>query len=89
MQSKLGSLIEVALNTLIGFCISLVANAAILPMFGHGHPTLLNNLGMTAAFTALSLVRSYVLRRWFNYRITAAANRAAVALHHKGTNAST
>jgi hypothetical protein len=80
MQSRLGSLIEVVVNTIIGFVISFAANLVILPMFGHGSPSMANNLGMTAVFTVLSLLRSYVLRRWFNARITEASNRAAARL---------
>lgn len=79
MQTKLGSFIEVILNVLIGFIISFFANMLILPMFGHGHPTMLNNLGMTLAFTVLSVVRSYVLRRWFNAQI----HNTALTLAHK------
>lgn len=69
MQSKLCSLVEVLLNLLIGMVISFAANLVIMPAFGHGVPTFLNNLGMTVVFTLLSLVRSYALRRWFNAKL--------------------
>ncbi len=81
MQSRLESLIEVGANICIGFVISMFANMLILPMFGHGHPTFLNNLGMTAVFTVLSIVRGYVLRRWFNSRITNASRTVARVFH--------
>lgn len=81
MQSKLDSLIEVCINVAIGFVISFLANLLVLPAFGHGHPTMLNNLAMTTVFTVLSVVRGYVLRRWFNAKIANAAKY--LAGHHK------
>lgn len=68
---------ETLINVAIGFVISFGANLIILPMFGHGSPGFLNNLGMTAVFTVLSIVRGYVLRRWFNSMIVKAADRIA------------
>ena len=64
MQTRLGSVVEAVANTAIGYAISVVATLVFLPVFGvqvsAGQAT-----GISAAFTALSLVRSYVLRRLF------------------------
>lgn len=71
-QTHLGSIIEAWANIAVGFSINWCANLLILPLFGFqvtGSQAF--NIGLF--FTAISLVRSYVLRRVFN-RIK--------ALHH-------
>ncbi|HEY0853041.1 MAG TPA: hypothetical protein VGD96_24225 [Bradyrhizobium sp.] len=65
MQSKRGSLIEAAANTAIGYLVAVAANVVVLPMFGM-HPSVSQSFGIGAAFTVISLVRSYALRRFFN-----------------------
>lgn len=64
-QSRLGSLIEVALNILIGFTINWVANLWILPLYGF-HITGTQAFSMGLIFTVISVVRGYLLRRFFN-----------------------
>ena len=75
-QTRTASLIEACMNTAIGFVISLVLTAVVLPAYCHP-VTFGQNLQITAIFTLASIARSYVLRRWFNARIRAAAWRAA------------
>lgn len=65
MQSKLHSLIEAWVNIAIGFWINMVANYLVLPYFGF-NVTFGDAFGIGLIFTAISLVRSYVLRRMFN-----------------------
>jgi len=64
-QTKLGSFIEAWANIFVGFSINFFANMVILPWFGFkiGAGTAFE-IGLI--FTVISLVRSYVLRRWFN-----------------------
>jgi len=64
-QTKTGSLVEALANIAVGFSINWCANMAILPLFGF-HVTGGQAFGIGLIFTAISLVRSYVLRRWFN-----------------------
>lgn len=64
-QKPWHSVQEVLLNILIGYVIGVASGALIFPMFGVAM-TLSSNLGVTAAFSGVSLVRSYVLRRLFN-----------------------
>lgn len=78
-QTKLGSLIECLINIAIGFAINFGANLLILPLFGF-HITLANNLYMGLLYTVISVVRSYVVRRWFNAKLHAAAEAAASSL---------
>jgi hypothetical protein len=65
MQSKKESLKESLINTSLGFAISLAATFLVLPLFGiQSIP--LKNIGITICFTAISVLRSYLVRRYFN-----------------------
>lgn len=65
MQTKLGSFAEAWANIFVGFSINWFANMLVLPQFGF-HVTGAQAFGIGVIFTGISLVRSYVLRRWFN-----------------------
>lgn len=75
-QTRLGSLIEACLNTAIGAGINMIGQLVIFPAVGIDIP-FLTNLMIAAFFTVLSVARGYVLRRWFNGRLHAAAHRLA------------
>lgn len=65
MQTKLGSFVEACSNIAVGFSVNWCANMAILPLFGfHVTGGVAFEIGLW--FTAVSLARQYVLRRWFN-----------------------
>lgn len=74
-QTRLGSLIESLMNIVIGYGVALASQIVIFPLFDI-HISLSTNMWIGAWFTVISLVRSYVIRRWFNSRL----HRAAVAL---------
>ena len=75
-QTRMGSLIEACMNVLIGFVINMVANFVILPMVGF-HITPGQNVFIGVLYTIVSVARSYVIRRWFNARLHAAAQAIA------------
>jgi hypothetical protein len=75
-QSKLGSLIEVLFNIAIGVAINWVANLLILPLYGF-QITGGQAFSMGLLFTVISVIRSYIIRRWFNARLHLAADRLA------------
>lgn len=75
-QSRLESLIESLMNILIGYFVALASQLIIFPLMGI-HVPLHTNLVIGLWFTAVSLVRSYVIRRWFNKRLHNAAHRMA------------
>ncbi len=75
-QTRLGSFIEAWINVLIGFCINFVANILILPLIGF-QISVSQNLFIGVLYTIVSVARSYVIRRWFNARLHAAAQRLA------------
>lgn len=80
-QTRLGSFIESWVNVLIGFGINFVANLLILPAFGFTSLTVATNVYIGLIYTAVSVVRSYAVRRWFNARLHAAAMKLAGRLH--------
>lgn len=57
---------EAVANVGIGYLVALAATAIILPLFGH-RVSAQDAVGISAAFTIVSLVRSYILRRLFNW----------------------
>lgn len=66
MQSRRNSAIEAFVNVLIGYLVSVLANILILPMFGYD-VSLPDSFAIGAAFTVVSLLRSYAVRRFFNF----------------------
>ena len=77
-QTRVGSLIESLMNIAIGYFVALLSQLAIFPMFGI-HVSLSTNLWIGAWFTVISLIRSYIIRRWFNKRLHLAALAMAKA----------
>lgn len=66
MQSRLQSLTEAAANIAVGYTVAVVSQLLIFPWFGV-HLPLRDNLIIGLWFTVISLARSYLLRRGFNY----------------------
>jgi hypothetical protein len=81
-QSKRASLLESAVNILIGYGVAIAAQKAIFPLFGI-HISTADNVKVAALFTVVSLIRSYVLRRCFNWWHVSQAEPEKPAL--KGT----
>lgn len=75
-QSPRSAVIEAWMNILIGFSVNFAANYLILPLVG-AEFTASQNFWMGWIYTAISLVRQYAIRRWFNARLHAAAMRFA------------
>ena len=65
MQTKKQSLIESLTSTTIGIIIGIVLNLTILPVFGYP-VSLSDSLWISVIFTVISVIRSYIIRRWFN-----------------------
>ena len=63
-QSRLMSLAEVFANVAVGHGVAVVTQIFVFPLFGL-MATVGQNLSLGAIFTAVSLVRSYTLRRVF------------------------
>ena len=65
-QSKRMSLIESVLNVFLGFVIAVLAQYAIFPFFDV-YISFAEHLMMGGAFTVVSIIRSYYIRRFFNF----------------------
>lgn len=65
MQSRRMSMIEAVTNVLVGLVVSLLAQIVIFRLYDV-HVTFSQNVQITLFFTAVSVVRSYALRRFFN-----------------------
>ena len=65
MQTKRQSAIESLTSTTIGIIIGIVLNLTILPIFGYP-VSLSDSLWISVIFTIVSIIRSYIIRRWFN-----------------------
>ncbi|MCG9076328.1 DUF7220 family protein [Laribacter hongkongensis] len=63
-QSRLMSMVESPANVLVGYVVAVVTQMAVFPLFGLA-VTVTENLLIGLIFTAVSIVRSYALRRGF------------------------
>jgi hypothetical protein len=64
-QSRFMSGVETASNILVGYTIAVATQIIVFPLWGL-HATLSQNFGIGATFTAISVVRLYLIRRLFN-----------------------
>ena len=64
-QPRWQSWLEAIVNVLIGYGVALLSQVAIFPLFGIYVP-FSTNMAIGAAFTVISIVRSYLVRRGFN-----------------------
>ena len=64
-QTRVQSFIEANTNVFIGFIISYFTGLVIYPCFNVDvHPA--KNFGITLCFTVTSIIRQYIIRRYFN-----------------------
>ena len=72
MQSRLESLVEVLLNTVIGWLTAIITQIIVFPLFDI-HVSFSERIGISLIFTTIAIVRSYMIRRWFNKKLRLAA----------------
>lgn len=65
MQTKKHSFVESCVNVIVGYCVALLSQLLVFPMFDI-HVSLETNLYIGLWFTLISLIRSYLIRRFFN-----------------------
>jgi len=68
MQSKKHSIYESISNLIVGFIISMLSLYLIFPILNIESSTQQNFI-ITVYFTVISLIRSYVIRRFFNNKV--------------------
>lgn len=66
MQTRLGSFIEQAAQITIAYIVALLSQPIVFPLFDISL-SMLDNLGIAACFTLISLVRGYIVRRVFTH----------------------
>jgi len=66
MQTRFQSFIESLANIAIGYGVALGAQLLVFPLFSINIP-MSSNVAIGIIFTLVSLVRSYALRRFFNW----------------------
>jgi hypothetical protein len=78
-QSKVDSLMESLTNIAIGLAVSQAVNLVVIPLVMGVPISAGQNAALAACFTAVSLVRSYAIRRAFNGRSVWSAIRSRFA----------
>lgn len=78
-QTRLESLIEAVVNAAIGMGVGLASQLIIFYALGV-EVTVAQNMWMVVWFTAISIARSYIIRRWFNDRLRRSIKNIAHAL---------
>lgn len=63
-QSRRMSAVEAVVSTAIGYIVAVATQMVVFPIFGL-RVGVIENLGIGLAFTAVSIVRSYLVRRLF------------------------
>lgn len=63
-QTRIMSLIEAGVNVVVGFVLAVIAQLILFPVFGFA-VSVSQSFSIGAAFTGLSVLRSYALRRLF------------------------
>jgi hypothetical protein len=58
------SAVEAIVSTAIGYIVAVVTQMAVFPVFGL-QVGIIENLGIGLAFTVVSVIRSYLVRRLF------------------------
>lgn len=67
MQSKRESFMETITSVFIGWVIGVILNLTILPLFDY-NITVTDSLWVSLIFTVVSVIRSYMVRRFFNLK---------------------
>lgn len=65
-QTKRASMVEVLLNVSIGYGVALLSQIVVFPWFSI-HISISANIGIGLVFTVISIVRSFVVRRFFEF----------------------
>ena len=73
-QTKLESAVEVGINLFIGYWLAILTQIVVFSMKGI-ETTGFDNMEIAFYFTIVSLVRSYVIRRWFNHYLGVVNNK--------------
>ena len=65
MQTEKQSFIETIISVFVWWIIGVILNMLVLPLFDYD-VSLTDGVLISIIFTAVSIIRSYIIRRWFN-----------------------
>lgn len=65
-QTPRGAIMEAWTNIVVGFSVNYCANFLLLPLVGV-QVNAADNFMLGWCYTAISIIRSYAIRRWFNF----------------------
>lgn len=65
-QTIWASIVEAKANIAIGYAINATANVILLPLFGWDDLSVGKAILLGLPYTLISIVRQFVIRRWFN-----------------------
>ena len=63
-QSRIMSMVEAVTNVVVGYVLAIATQIVVFPWFGL-HATLAQNMAMGGAFSIVSVIRGFALRRVF------------------------
>ena len=63
-QTRAMSLVEAVVNVVVGYVLAIATQIVVFPFFGL-HTTLAQNMAMGGAFSIVSMIRAFALRRVF------------------------
>lgn len=66
-QTRAQSFIEAIANIVVGCVVNFIATIYLFPAFGW-EISVAQNVQLTICFTIISLIRSYLLRRFYNWK---------------------
>ena len=81
-QSRLESFVEAILGTALGFVVATVAQLIIFPRYGIER-SIGVHLEIVGWFTLVGIIRTYIVRRWFNAGLHRAAIKIASSILKK------
>jgi hypothetical protein len=77
LQSRKASAIEAIFNIVIGMGVALGSQYLVFPIVGIENVSHATHIYITLWFTAISFIRSYIIRRWFTTRMNRLIKRIA------------
>jgi ribose/xylose/arabinose/galactoside ABC-type transport system permease subunit len=80
-QTRLSSFVEQLVNVSIGFSIALTAQLLVYPRMGIDL-SVGTHVEITLMFTLISIIRGYLIRRYFNARIHRMAEKIRFPWEH-------
>lgn len=83
MQSQRASLFEAATNLVVGFALSWWTSYVVIPAMLGVRASPAETTQFVGIFTAITLVRSYALRRLFNWWHVRQATREKLAIYRR------